>query len=261
MGHSHDRLDAIWGLLSQLMKKMDCLSPLHLSQMLKKQGHCTNMDNPWAYGAVQVDSEDESGEATYDFSKCGVPVVTHLEQVIDMKVMARACQIEDGLHNHQNQHAFRFLKLPGERLPVCYYKNRPTDKQFTGPISMFLDPETVLLEYPLNSPLRPVREIGGDEGESCNSTLVGYLRALERTGVLTEVLTTFCDIVAPDSFWVGSQRVLEFLVAELLHAHLREQSCSPQTADEVSAFRKDPSQFPPSSGRVHGAPCQRGHCG
>ena len=50
------------------------------------------MDNPWAYGAVQVDSEVESGEATYDFSKCGVPVVTHLEQVLDMKVMAWVSQ-------------------------------------------------------------------------------------------------------------------------------------------------------------------------
>jgi hypothetical protein len=187
VGHSHDRLDAIWGLLCQLLKKMDCLSPLHLAQMLKKQGFCTDMNNPWAYGAVVEESENEEGDTTYDFSKCGVPVVTFLEQVIDMKVMAEACKVEDGIHNHQNQHAFRFVKLPGEKLPVCYYKNRPTDKEFTGPISMFQDPETVLLEYPLNVPLQPVREIGGNEDESCNSTLVGYLRALERTGVLSEV--------------------------------------------------------------------------
>ena len=235
VGHSHDRLDAIWGLLSQLLKNLDCLSPLHLAQMLKKQGHCTNMDNPWAHGAVQVEAEDENGESTWDFSKCGVPVVTQLEQVVDMKVMARACQIGDGLHNHQDQHAFRFLKHLGDRLPVCYYKNKPTDKEFTGPISMFQDPETVLLEYPLNSPLRPVREIGGDLGESCNSTLVGYLRALERTGVLTEV-TTFCCIVGVIPFWSGAQELMGQLVAELFHSHYGEQSCSTQASDEVSSF-------------------------
>ena len=83
---------------------------------------------------------------------------------------------------------------------------------------MFQDPETVLLEYPLNSPLRPVREIGGDLGESCNSTLVGYLRALERTGVLTEV-TTFCCIVGVIPFWSGAQELMGQLVAELFHAH------------------------------------------
>ena len=52
-----------------------------------------------------------------------LPHLTQLEQVVDMKVMARACQIGDGLHNHQDQHAFRFLKHLGDQLPVCYYKS------------------------------------------------------------------------------------------------------------------------------------------
>jgi hypothetical protein len=183
VGHTHDRMDAMFGIFSQRLRHMDCLSPHELKRIIVKYGKHNEMDNSWAYGARL------SGDGSHDFRKCGVPVVTFLKQVLDTKTLADQCMIGDGLHNQKYQHSFQITKVYGSRCPVLYWKSRATDKEWGGPITPFKDPALVSPMYPLLVPLRTLYEIGGNgELGEIHKSAVGFLQALQDCGNLSEVI-------------------------------------------------------------------------
>ena len=45
VGHTHDRMDAMFGIFSQKLQHMDCLSPHDLRKIIMKYGKHNEMDN------------------------------------------------------------------------------------------------------------------------------------------------------------------------------------------------------------------------
>ena len=182
VGHTHDRMDAMFGIFSQKLQHMDCLSPHDLRKIIMKYGKHNEMDNSWAYGARVA------ADGSPDFRKCGVPVVTFLKQVLDTKTLAEKCKVEDGMHNQKYQHSFQITKVFGSSCPVLYWKSRASDTEWAGPATPFKDPSLVRPMYPLLVPLRSLHEVGGDGSfQSLNGSVVGFLGALQDVGNLSEV--------------------------------------------------------------------------
>ena len=179
VGHTHDRMDAMFGIFSQKLQHLDCLSPHELRKIIIKYGKHNEMDNSWAFGARV------GADGSHDFSKYGVPIVTFLKQVLDTKTLAEKCKVEDGMHNQKYQPSFQITKVFGSSCPVLYWKSRATDKEWAGPVTAFKDPELVSPMYLLLVPLRSLEEIGGDGSfQTLNGSVVGFLRALQNVGTL-----------------------------------------------------------------------------